>query len=77
MNQTIMETACSMLAEAQLSRRFWAEAVATAVCLRNRSPTTAVKGMTPCEALTSEKAQVDTLRVFGVCLHTKGREAEV
>ena len=62
-----METARSMLAEAKLPRRFWAEAVATAVYLRNRSPTTAVKGMTPCEALTGEKPRVDTLRVFG-CL---------
>ena len=61
MNQTIVETAHSMLAEVKL--RFWAEAV----YLRNRSPTTAVKGMTPCEALTGEKPQVDTLRVFG-CL---------
>ena len=41
--------------------------MATAVYLRNRSPTTAVKGMTPCEALTGEKPRVDTLRVFG-CL---------
>ena len=56
-----------MLAEAKLPRRFWAEAVATAVYLRNRNPTTAVKGMTPCEALTGEKPRVDTLRVFG-CL---------
>ena len=67
MNRTIVETARSMLAEAKLPRRFWAEAVATAVYLRNRSPTTAVKGMTPFEALTGEKPQVDTLRVFG-CL---------
>ena len=65
MNRTIMETARSMLAEAKLPRRFWAEAVATAVYLRNRSPTTAVKGMTPFEALTGEKPRVDTLRVFG------------
>ena len=62
-----METAHSMLAEAKLPRRFWAEAVATAVYLRNRSPTTAVKGMTPFEALIGEKPRVDTLRVFG-CL---------
>ena len=67
MNRTIVETARSMLAEAKLPRRFWAEALATAVYLRNRSPTTAVKGMTPFEALTGEKPRVDTLRVFG-CL---------
>ena len=55
MKRTIVETARSMLAEAKLPGRFWAEAVATAVYLRNRSPTTAVKGMTPFEALTGEK----------------------
>ena len=71
MNRTIVETARSMLAEAKLPRRFWAEAVATAVYLGNRSPTTAVKGMTPCEALTGEKPQVDTLRVFA--RRTRGR----
>ena len=67
MNQTIVETACFMLAETKLPQRFWAEAVATVVYLPNRSPTTPVKGMTPCEALTGEKPQVDILRVFG-CL---------
>ena len=65
MNRTIVETARSMLAEAILPRRFWDEAVATAVYLRNRSTTTAVKGMTPYEALTGEKPRVDNLRVFG------------
>ena len=53
--RTIMETARSMLAGAKLLQRFWAEAVATAVYLRNRSLTTTGKGMTPCEALTGEK----------------------
>jgi len=67
MNRTIVETARCMLAEAKLPRKFWAEAVSTAVYLRNRSPTTAVKGMTPYESLTGEKPEVDTLRVFG-CL---------
>ena len=67
MNRTIVETARSMLAEAKLPRKFWAEAVSTAVYLRNRSPTTAVEGMTPHESLTGEKPHVGILRVFG-CL---------
>ena len=67
MNRTIVETARSMLAEAGLPRKFWAEAVCTAVYLRNRSPTTAVEGVTPYEALTGQKPQVNSLRVFG-CL---------
>ena len=42
MNRTIQETARSMLHAAGLSDAFWGEAVATAVILRNRSPTVAV-----------------------------------
>ena len=42
MNITIQETARSMLHAAGLSDAFWGEAVATAVILRNRSPTVAV-----------------------------------
>ncbi len=64
-NRTIVETARCMLMEAKLPRKFWAEAVSTAVYLRNRSPTNAVEGMTPQESLTGEKPKVDNLRVFG------------
>ena len=67
MNRTVVETARCMLAEAGLPKRFWAEAVATAVFLRNRSPTVAVEGMTPFEAINGRKPQVNILRVFG-CL---------
>ena len=67
MNRTVVEMARSMLSDAKLPRRFWAEAVTTAVYLRNRSPTSAVDGMTPFEALTGAKPNVDMLRVFG-CL---------
>ena len=49
MNRTIQETARSMLHGAGLSCAFWGEAVATAAILRNRSPTVAVKNMTPYE----------------------------
>ena len=67
LNRTIVETARCMLMESRLPRKFWAETVSTAVYLRNRSPTTAVNGMTPFEALTGEKPRVNGLRVFG-CL---------
>ena len=66
-NRTIVETARCMLTEAKLPYKFWAEAVSTAVFLRNRSPTVSVKGMTPQESLTGEKPGVKMLRVFG-CL---------
>ena len=41
MNRTIMEAARSMLCHSKMPQRFWAEAVNTAVYLRNRSPTAA------------------------------------
>ena len=65
MNRTLVEAVRSMLTGARLSHEFWAEALATAVYLRNRSPTRAVKGMTPYEAWTTEKPTVAHLRVFG------------
>ena len=65
MNRTLVETARSMLVNANLPHRFWAEALSTATYLRNRSPTKAVCGMTPHEAWTGEKPRVDALRVFG------------
>ena len=49
MNRTIMETTRSMLHHAELPLSFWAEAVSTAVYLRNRSPTSYLKEMTPYE----------------------------
>ena len=44
MNRTLVEAVRSMLSDAKLPKCFWAEALATAVYLRNRSPTNAVQG---------------------------------
>lgn len=38
MNQTLVEGVLSMLPDAKLPHRFWAEALSTAVYLRNHSP---------------------------------------
>mgnify|MGYP001799934364 CR=1 FL=1 len=64
-NRTRMETVGSMLTGAQLTPMFWAEALSTAVYLRNRSPTKAVKDMNLYEAWTGEKSNVEHLRTFG------------
>lgn len=50
MNRTLVESVRAMLADARLPHHFWAEALSTAVCLRNGSPTKAVEGMTSFEA---------------------------
>ena len=65
MNRTVVETVRSTLSEAKLPHKFWAEAVSTAVYLRNRSPTNAVDGMTPSELLTGMKPNVKHLNKFG------------
>ena len=57
----------SMLSDANLPKKFWAEALSTAVYLRNRSPTQAVHGKTPFEAWTNEKPNVSHFKAFG-CL---------
>ena len=65
MNLKIMETTISMLHHAELPLIFWAEAVSTAVHLRNRSPTSYLKEMTPYKRWHGSKADVNNLKVFG------------
>ena len=65
LNRTLVEMVRTMLIESNLDQRFWGEAISTAVYLRNRSPTKAVTGMTPFEALYGTKPNVGHLRAFG------------
>ena len=65
MNRTLIESTRAMLHRAKMSSKFWAEALNTAVYLRNRSPTTALEGITPYECFHGEKPDVSNLRVFG------------
>ncbi|OMO61385.1 Integrase, catalytic core [Corchorus capsularis] len=64
-NRTVMEMARRLLFEKQLPKKFWAEAVNTAVYLQNRLLTKAVEGKTPYEALFGKKPSVSHLKVFG------------
>ena len=63
MNRTLIEMTRAMIYE--MPHKFWAEAVNTAVYLKNRSPTAAIPGMTPYEALKGEKPDVSDLKSFG------------
>ena len=65
MNRTLEECVRSMLSESNLPKSFWAESISTATYLRNRCPTNALVGMTPYEAWTGDKPNVEHLRVFG------------
>ncbi len=53
-----MELTTSILAESGFSNTLWAEAVSTAAYLWNRSPTKAVRGMTPFEVLYKKRPNV-------------------
>jgi len=65
MNRTIVEKARCLLQEAGLGKEFWAEAVATAVYLINRSPAKGLNGITPEEAWSKRKPDLAHLRIFG------------
>ena len=65
LNRTLLESTRSMLADSRLPQKFWAEALSTAVYLRNRSSTSTVPRMTPLEAWSGEKPSVRNLRAFG------------
>ncbi len=64
-NRTIMECARSMIRAQGLDLEFWAEAVNTAIYIKNRCPTKALDSKTPQEAWTGTKPDVFHLRVFG------------
>ena len=62
LNRALVEI---MLADSELLKSFWAEALAAAVYLQNWSPTNPVERKTPYEAIYGEKPKVENLRVFG------------
>ena len=67
MNRTIQEKVRSMLSNSQLPNEFWAEAVATAVHLINRSPNNVLDKEAKAEMVWSSKPTLyKHLRVF-VC----------
>jgi hypothetical protein len=69
MNRTLMDSARSMMHHASLPQTLWAEAVATATYLRNRTVSTTINGVTPFEVWNGSKPDVSTLRVFGCCAY--------
>ena len=54
-----------MMHNAEQDKKFWAEAVCTAVMIRNRSPTVSVGNMTPYECFYGRKPDVSHFKVFG------------
>lgn len=66
MNQTIMDKARYLILDANLDKKFWAEAVSTTTYLVNRTLARALKHKTPEEVWTGKKPNLSHLRVFGV-----------
>lgn len=54
-----------MLFQAKLDKKYWAEAVNTAIYLKNRSPTVALDNQLPLEVWTGSKVDLSNIRVFG------------
>ena len=54
-----------MLSGSKLPKSFWAEALATAVYVKNRSPANSLKDKTPYEALFDLKPSVKHCKTFG------------
>jgi hypothetical protein len=63
-NRTLMEAARCMLIDAELDKKFWAEAVNTANYLQNRLPSSAIE-TTPYQLWHKEKPKVNNLQIFG------------
>ena len=64
LNRTLMEKVRSMLAASKLPKNLWAEALATANYVRNRSPVSG-RDLTPWELCFGTKPDVTHLRTFG------------
>ncbi|KAJ4718340.1 Retrovirus-related Pol polyprotein from transposon TNT 1-94 [Melia azedarach] len=69
MNQTLLERARCMLSNAELTRRFWAEAISTACYLINCGPHTGINLKTPFEVWSGKPADYSNLRAFGCTVY--------
>lgn len=63
--RTILDTARSMLAESGLPAKYWADAVQTAVYVRNFVPSSRKPDVVPAEMWSGKKQDVSHLRPFG------------
>lgn len=64
-NRTILNMVRSILTKSGVPKNFWPEAVNWSIHILNRSPTLAVKNMTPEEAWSGRKPTVDHFKIFG------------
>ncbi|OIW15328.1 hypothetical protein TanjilG_10768 [Lupinus angustifolius] len=55
----------SMLKTKKLPKQFWGEAVSTSAYILNRCPSSRLEGITPEEAWSGKKPNINHLRIFG------------
>lgn len=75
-NRIVMNLVRSILSEKKVPKPFWPEAVKWTLHVLNRSPTLAVKEMTPEEVWSGEKPSVEHFRVFGCVGHVHVPDAK-
>jgi transposase InsO family protein len=64
-NRSIKETVKALLNDLDLSMFLWGEAAMMTIYVQNRSPHRILKDMTPEEAFSCKKPNVENLRIFG------------
>ncbi|KAD7116884.1 hypothetical protein E3N88_04152 [Mikania micrantha] len=64
-NRTVMNTVLTILAAKNMPKSYWAEAVTWVFYVRNRCPTKAWKNMTPQEAWSGERPNVEHFKTWG------------
>jgi hypothetical protein len=69
-NRSIEETVKALLNDQGLSMFLWGEAAMTAIYVQNRSPHRILKDMTPEEAFSGKKPNVENLRIFGCLVYS-------
>jgi transposase InsO family protein len=65
LNRTLCEKLRALLFESGLPLKLWSRLVETATYLKNRSPTKALRGKTPYEALYKRKPDLSNLTIIG------------
>ena len=65
MKRTLVESVRCMLSGSKLPKSYWAEALATAVYVKNRSPANSLKDKIPYKALFDLKPSVKHFKTFG------------
>jgi hypothetical protein len=64
-NRTIIEATKAMMHDQSLLMILWAEACTTTVYVQNMSPHQILKNITPEEAFTGVKPEIEHFRIFG------------